>query len=301
MPVVLGPHSDRREFLKTVALSAAGMALAGGCARFPAARRKPSKEIRWALLADTHVSLKADEKYRNFPIDDNFKTAVAEVVARAPEGMIIAGDVARLQGKLDDYRMFLQLVEPASSRMPVAMALGNHDDRNNFNKVLGSLVPKKSPVAGKHVQVIETAGLRLVILDSLLFVEPTPGLLGKVQRAWLAKFLDESERLPTFLFFHHDLGDGDGCLLDGDRLLKIVLPRKQVKAVFYGHTHNYAYDRMDGLHLVNLPAVGYNFSDKQPVGWVEAKLSAVGGDFTLHAFASNVQDNGKTKSLAWRG
>jgi len=300
MPAVLGPTPNRRDFLRTLALSA-GAALAGGCARFRLPGRKPPRVTRWALLADTHVSLDENEQYRGFRINDNFKTAVAQIVEASPEGVVIAGDVARLQGKLDDYRMFQRLFEPAFSQMTVALAMGNHDHRANFLKVLGPQAAKPSPVKDKHVQVIESGDVRLIILDSLLLVEPTPGLLGQRQREWLGKYLDQSDRRPTLLFLHHDLGEGDGCLLDTDRFLKIVLPRKQVKAVFYGHTHVYRYSRIKGLHLINLPAVAYSFRDSDPVGWLDARLSAEGGDFTLRAFASNTKDNGKTTSLDWRG
>ena len=72
------------------------------------------------------------------------------------------------------------------------------------------------------------------------------------------------------LFIHHQLDDGDGSLVDSDRLLAIVTPHRKVKAVIYGHTHRYRYDAVSGIHLINLPAVGYNFADQEPVGWVDS-------------------------------
>ena len=302
MPLILGSTPSRRDFLRTAALSAGAMLAAGACAGLPAKRRSSGKPIRWALMADTHVTLDPKEIQHGVNIDDNFKKAVAQIIAALPEGVIIAGDIARNEGKIDDYRMFQQLVEPIASRMPLAVAFGNHDDRENFRKVITlSKDGAAAPVKGKRVRVIESAGLRLVILDSLLSSKVTGGLLGKDQRDWLQKFLDQPDQRPTFLFFHHNMGDRDGCLLDGDRLLKIILPRKQVKAIFYGHSHVYAYAKIEDLHLINLPAVGYSFTDKEPLGWVDARLTAENGNFTLHAFASNTKDNGKTTSLVWRG
>jgi len=300
MPVILGPKPSRRDFLRTVALSA-GTVLAGGCARFRLPGRKPRKVTRWALLADTHVSLDPKEQQRGFTIDDNFKTVVAQIAETSPDGAVIAGDIARLQGKSDDYRMVRQLMEPISSRIPVALVLGNHDDRDNLAQAFPQQIGKPAPVKKKHVFIIESSDVRFLMLDSLLTVNQVGGLLGKAQRQWLQGFLDQSDRRPTFLFFHHDLRDEDGCLLDADRLFQIVLPRKQVKAMFYGHTHAYRYDRIKGLHLINLPAVGYPFSDKEPLGWLDGRFTSEGGDFSLRAFASNTRDNGKTTSLDWRG
>src|SRR2546422_5539601 len=45
---------------------------------------------------------------------------------------------------------------------------------------------------------------------------------------------------PTLLFVHHTLGDGDGELLDVQRLFELVRPQRKVKAIFYGHSHKYA-------------------------------------------------------------
>ena len=76
---------------------------------------------------------------------------------------------------------------------------------------------------------------------------------------------------------HHTLGEGDGDLLDTDRFFQILKPHRQVKAIFYGHSHVYEYGFREGKHLINLPAVGYNFSDAQPVGWLDARFHRRGG------------------------
>ena len=300
MAFIPEPKPTRRDFLRTFGLSA-GAILVGGCARMPILRRKPAVVTRWAFVSDIHVSLDPKEEYRGFCINDNFKTMAEQVLEASPEGAVVTGDLARLEGREGDYRMLWQLIEPLRSRLPVALALGNHDDRANFLKVFTRHVGEPAPVKGKHVRVVEASGLRFLILDSQMFTNITPGLLGKAQREWLRDYLDRSDRRPTFLFLHHKLSDDDNDLLDWDRLARIVVPRKQVKALVYGHSHEYQYDRIKGLHLINIPAVGYNFADEAPVGWVEACLSTEGGVLTLHAFAGNTSDNGKTTSLDWRG
>ena len=77
--------------------------------------------------------------------------------------------------------------------------------------------------------------------------------------------------------------------------------RPQVKAYVFGHSHTWKLTEKDGVHLINLPAIGYNFADAQPVGWVDSLLTAQGGEFTLHAFGGNREKDGKTVSLKWRG
>ena len=89
-------------------------------------------------------------------------------------------------------------------------------------------------------------------------------------------------------------------MLDAGRLFDTVLPHRQVKAIFYGHSHVYAFARKEHLHLVNLPAAGYNFSDKEPVGWVDSVFTSKGVSLTLHALGGNMKDNGKTTVLSWK-
>ncbi len=127
-----------------------------------------------------------------------------------------------LTGQEDDYRALKQLLEPIAAVAPVYIGLGNHDDRSNFFKVFPTDDKKASPLGGKQVAVIERGDLRFIVLDSLLYVDEVAGLLGQAQRAWLAKFLEDADERPTLLFVHHTLGDGDGDLLDVDRLFRII-------------------------------------------------------------------------------
>jgi len=108
-----------------------------------------------------------------------------------------------------------------------------------------------------------------------------------------------AEAKPTVLFVHHTLADGDGDLLDVDRLYQIIQPHSYVKAIFYGHSHRYAVEEKHGLKLINLPAVGYNFDDSQPVGWIDAQFTAEGVNMTLRAIGGNLDGNGKTNLVRW--
>jgi hypothetical protein len=127
-----------------------------------------------------------------------------------------------------------------------------------------------------------------------------PGLLGKAQRQWLVKYLSECDDTPTILCFHHTLGDGDGDLLDLPRLYTAIKPIRKVKAIVYGHSHEYKFSEFEGIHLINIPAVGYNFNDSEPVGWVEAVLTAKDGRFKLHAIAGNTDNDQTVTKLTWR-
>ena len=253
---------------------------------------------RWALLSDTHVPGNPANEYRGFRPYENTLKAVSQVVEFEPDGAIICGDLARLEGEIDDYENLKRLLEPLSG-VPVGLVLGNHDNRRNFLRVFPKPVGAQD-VKDKHVVVFETPAVRLVLLDSLFMVNQVPGLLGKAQRTWLDNYLRGASGLPTILFVHHTLDDGDGSLLDWPRVLDIIRGQRLVKAVIYGHSHVYGFRTESDIHLINLPAVGYNFGDAHPVGWVEARFATSGAEFTLRAFGGNRTRDRETHKLQWR-
>ncbi|MFZ5927516.1 MAG: metallophosphoesterase family protein [Acidobacteriota bacterium] len=288
MPHLGLPSLSRRAF----SLSLAGAATV---------LRAQEPEMHWALLSDTHIPENPEDAYRGFRPVENLKKAVPMVLEAKPQGVLICGDAARLKGMPGDYQALKTLIEPLSSRMPVAIALGNHDDRKNFLEVFGATQKGAQPVKNRHVLVIESPAVRFVVLDSLIMPNFTPGLLGKDQRTWLAQHLDSAPPLPTVLFVHHTPDDGDGSLLDMPRLMDIIRDRKSVKAVVFGHSHRYAHLAWDGIQMINLPALGYNFSDDQPVGWVDAVFTAKGASLTLRAIGGNTERDGRSVVLPWRG
>jgi Icc protein len=300
MPGIFHQPVNRRDFLGHSARALALLALSKRTGVLGQEAAEPGKQVHLALLSDTHVAADSKNEYRKFLPWENLKTVVPQVIESRPEGVILNGDAARLTGELADYAAVKQLLTPLAERAPVYIGLGNHDDRDNFFKVFDHPSGNRQKIAGKHVLVIERPFMRLILLDSLLYVNKAPGLLGKTQREWLARYLEESDVRPIVIFVHHTLGDGDGDLLDVERLFRLTRPHKSVKAIIYGHSHKYAFTQEDGIHLINIPAVGYNFSDDEPVGWVDAVFTANGVDLKLRAFAGNRAADGKSRSLTWR-
>lgn len=301
MPGIFYQPISRKRFLRVSAGALGSLVLTRGTSTRAAKVTASSSDdsVRMALLSDTHIPADATDKYRGFFPAENLQKVVPQVRDCRPRGVIISGDAARLDGQVDDYRALQSLLTPIAEEAPVYIGLGNHDHRQNFFKVFGDADSSGPKVRGRHVATIETAPVRIVVLDSLLYVNKVAGLLGKAQRTWLARQLAQWDDKPTVLFVHHTLGDGDGDLLDVDRMFRIISPHGKVKAIFYGHSHRYVVDGRDGIQLVNLPAVGYNFSDSEPVGWVEAVFSSKGVDLTLHAIGGNVRGDGATTSLRW--
>lgn len=294
MPEIYYHIMNRRSCLKIGTL--AGLGLLVGTPAMAAGENAAGLHL--ALLSDTHISADRTDSQRGMNPWENLGAIMPAVIAARADGLILNGDAARRDGQVADYMELKPLLAPAAATAPVYIGMGNHDDRDNFHKVFAEDAGK-SALNGKCVLVIEHPLLRVLMLDSLLYVNKVAGLLGQAQRKWLKDYLEQHTDRPVVVFVHHTLGEGDGDLLDADRMFAILEPHPQVKAVFYGHSHVWNFSRRNKLHLVNLPAVGYNFNDREPIGWVDARFDATGASLTLHACGGNRDGDGKTTRIDW--
>ena len=287
---------NRRAFIKNSIFAAGAVSL--GITEITYAGE--NKSTRWALLSDTHIPADKTEVRQGSSMYNNMQTLMPGVAESKPDGIGITGDIARLRGKVEDYVVVKECVDKLAATAPVYMALGNHDNRKNFSATFPSLAGEKIPVKGKHVTVVNSAPVRLIFLDSLNITNNAAGLLGQAQRKWLDKYLKKSDKRPTIILQHHTFGGSDGALLDDLRFFKVILPHRQVKAVFYGHSHRYRYSKNKDLDLINLPSTAYTFDKKAPIGWVDAKFTATGAVLKLNATEGNKTDDGKFTELKWR-
>ncbi len=295
MPGTYYQPISRKQFLAASA-SLLGTAAIGRADRAIA----PSTDsFRMALLSDTHLAADPTDTHNGFQPYKNLETVVPQVVATSPQAVVLNGDAARLTGEPEDYEALKKLLQPLIEKTPVTIGLGNHDHRKNFYGVFGDSYDSKKLVKSKHTLVLDLQPVQMLVLDSLFYVNESCGLLGKNQRTWLKHYLEHSDDRPTVLFIHHTLLDTDSSLLDSDRLFRIIKPYSKVKAIFHGHSHRYVIERREGVFMINLPAIGYNFKNSEPVGWLEAEFTRTGVAMKLHAIGGNREGHGETRSAIW--
>ncbi len=290
---VCGRSVNRRQFLKSSLALAAGVAALGPTGVLGDDRHEWT---RWAFLSDTHVAPDPDNRYRGFSPYRNLREIAGQIACDPPDGVVITGDLARLHGQVEAYENLKTLLAPVVAQRPVYLGLGNHDNRDDFSRAFENTTGDVRTIEDKHVVTAVAGAMRLIVLDSLL-MDRAAGLLGHSQRAWLKTFLNTCDDRPTMLFLHHRPRID---LLDTQRLFDIIEPAGKVKAVVYGHSHKFRISQHRGIHMINLPATGYNLSGGQPVGWMDAILTDKGGQFTLHALAGDREADGCTQYLSWR-
>jgi len=301
MPIYLPPLS-RRGFLQRTLIAGAGLAAAPEL--FAAGHRTDANA--WALLADTHIAADPTRIERAINMTGHFRTVSQELLAlsQPPAGVFIVGDCAFSKGEPGDYAALTGLLEPLrGGGMPLHLALGNHDQRENFWAALEAKSAAKRPVADKQVALIRAPLVNWFVLDSLEQTLATPGLLGAAQLAWLAEALDANRKQPAVVLVHHNPGTAESIrgLKDTEELFQVIRPRAQVKAFIFGHTHNWKVTAdASGIHLINLPPVAYTFLASNPSGWVHAKAQRDRMTLELRCIDPTHKDHAQIVDLKWR-
>ncbi len=299
MPITLPPLS-RRHFLTTAVAGAATCLTRASWGADPLCDAN-----RFALLSDMHIAGDRAKVARGVNMCDNLKSVVDEIMAAqpAPAGVLVSGDLAFNNGTAEDYAVLVERLQPLRQRgVPVHLALGNHDHRERFWQALGEEVRKTSRLQHKHVLMVSAPLANWFVLDSLDQTDKTAGVLGDEQRKWLAEALDQAADKPALVMAHHnpDTRPVPSGLVDTEPLFEVLLPRRHVKAFFYGHSHVWHVNQRDGLHLVNLPAVAYVFAASQPNGWVDARVAADGLALQLRCLNPQHAQHGQRVDLKWR-
>jgi Icc protein len=303
MPIYLPPISRRRFLAGTIA------ALASGRLRSPFAFAADSDPNVIALLADTHIAVDRAKRQNDVNMADNLTRVVKELIEapQRPATAFVVGDLALKDGQSRDYGTLGDLLKPArESGLPLLLTLGNHDHRDRFLKEFNA--KGERPAGGRIAEVVALPRANLFLLDTLDVTDKAAGLVGEAQLAWLAKALDARPDKPAIVLGHHDPmfeppppGKEPGKLVDTADLLKVLTPRKQVKAFVFGHSHAWSVkEHASGIHLINLPPTAYVFTPGMPAGWVHGTLAPDGAKLKLSCLDKTHKAHGQVVDLKWR-
>jgi len=302
MPLDL-PQLTRREFLKRAALAGAAVALA------PQAHAgifgKSRDRHTFVFFSDTHIAADPAEIYLKVNMTDHLAACVRELAAWPvrPMAVIVNGDLAYLFGKPEDYATFAKGIQPVRAIAPMHLLLGNHDGRENFWRAFPQDMAKVKAVPQRQAAVFSSDRVNWFLLDSLEVTDKTPGELGAVQLGWLARELDARRHKPAVVVVHHNpqFPKPTTGLLDSAALMETLAPRRQVKALIFGHTHDWHIAQHEsGVHFINLPPTSYVFREGRPSGWVRATLTRDGAEFELRSLDPRHPEHAQVKQLKWR-
>ena len=219
--------------------------------------------MRIVQLSDPHIVPAARQPVHGQDTLARLRAAIDAVnrLNPPPDLVVMTGDQVN-DGSEDAYRAMKEVLPDL--RFPCHMAMGNHDYRPVFRRViLGESGAESAP----YYYSLDRAGFRIIVLDTQDEGE-VAGRLDDVQLDWLEREL--SSGLPSVICMHHPpvpVGVpwmDELILKDGERFLRICGERTGIRLILCGHVHHDF--RMD-LHqatVLTAPSVGLQFR-KEPV------------------------------------
>jgi 3',5'-cyclic AMP phosphodiesterase CpdA len=180
-----------------------------------------------------------------------------------PDLLLMSGDLTE-SGDAESYARLAEIVGECA--FPVWAMAGNHDDRA---ALLGAFPQTPSDGAFLHY-VLELAGLRLIVLDTL---EPGRhgGAFCDARAAWLRAQLAAAPATPTYIAMHHPPFESGITWLDSAagepwiaRFAGAVQGFPQLKGIIAGHLHRVIHTLWNGLAITvcnsTAPAVALDLS-----------------------------------------
>ena len=255
---------SRRSFLCS-ALAAAALPK-----RLFAAEPADFDERLAVFLSDVHVSgldASPDGKPLRLHTRDWLKRSVAEILKMAPlpRHVFVFGDLAYLQGRVEDYRRSapeLKLLVDAGIKLTIGM--GNHDHRKAFLEVWPEY--EKRTVAPGCVQTVTTLpDFDLIMLDSLCDSDkpgggnPVGGGLTAAAKEWIVTQLPTWPR-PFILGAHHAAWEMK--ISKSQNLREVINTFPNCRGYVHGHDHVWKTSLLNwrdrrGLPILTLPSNGF--------------------------------------------
>lgn len=170
--------------------------------------------------------------------------------------VVLAGDLAD-HGDLAAYERFRNSIKALKPQ--AYLTLGNHDKRQPFLEVFPGLADE----TGKVNHVIESAGHKVIVLDSL---EPTLGSAGGISEAqleWLRAQLDAAKHHPVIVVLHHNITkfhvQTDFIILqESEKLAEVLRTHPDIRQVISGHVHMTVSGTYRGLPFCTLAGAHYS-------------------------------------------
>lgn len=201
-----------------------------------------------AHLSDVHIDSGERSVRRTRAVMDHLERLPFDL-----DAVLVTGDVAD-HGLPSEYARAREVL---TSRHPVLICPGNHDDRAAFRESLLGLPAAVEPVN----QVYRTDGMVLAMCDSSV-PGKDEGFLADETLEWLDGVLAEAPReVPVLVAFHHPPATLHEPFIDGirqfgaERLAALAHRHPHLAAFLCGHAHTAAVTTFAGRPLLVAPGV----------------------------------------------
>ncbi len=213
-----------------------------------------NRDVRLLLLSDPHLFADSGGSLRGVETLGSLQRVLADVAARRLkyEAVICTGDI--VNDEPEGYAHFAR--ELAALGKPVYCIPGNHDDPSRLREALAA---PPFQVGG----CTDLGAWRIVLLDSVL-PGKARGHLAEAELRALDAALSGSDRFAMICVHHHPVPMAsrwlDAVGIDNaDALFEVLDAHSQVRAICWGHVHQYFDARRRGVRLLATPSTCAQF------------------------------------------
>jgi len=182
-----------------------------------------------------------------------FQQVVKEIVLLHPDIILTVGDLAD-DALESQYKLAMEVMNQVE--IPVYYTPGNNDITDASSAELFTKYTGKSPYYSFDYQ-----NTHFIILDNS--VAESYAEINSLQKKWLITDLEKSANSDNIIVFMHKPFWADGIGEGKKDEMHELFVRNEVRAVFTGHWHQYAYNNFDGIdyYLVGSSGGGFGTPD----------------------------------------
>ena len=226
----------RRNLLKNLAAGAAVAATPGAFAEALRLRHDPGLT---ALLSDCHINGRPGVLEHYQP--EELAKTIAEILRLdpLPARVVVFGDLARMGGCVEDYRLAKKCLKPLTDAgIEIYHGMGNHDSVKPFLEVFPEY-EKMARIPGEIAFTVDAGAVDFVMLDVLAGDTKKDGsCLSRAQQDWIADALPKWKK-PVFVCSHYPAG---AVRVHGKRLHELLLASPMTAGYIHGHDHRWRRD-----------------------------------------------------------
>ena len=207
--------------------------------------------VRLVQITDCHILATADDRLHDMNTRQSFE-AVSRAAVENSNGLdllLATGDLSQ-DASASSYQYLAARFEELG--LPVFWIPGNHDDDNVMREHL-----RASCIFGARQVLV--GNWQIVLLDSTVKGE-VGGCVSPQQLEFLDSALRAHPDRHALVCLHHqalaagsEWIDGKG-LRQSQQLVDVLKSQANVKAVLWGHVHQQAHQRIDGIEWMSTPS-----------------------------------------------
>ena len=239
-----------------------------------------SRPTTFLHLTDLHIAQPGvPDGFLNSDTSATLEKVLAEIKTYdpAPDFIIVSGDLTN-RGTEPAFAELKRLLDEAALPIPMLLALGNHDTRAPFYKVM---LGRTDNVDAPYDHDVVIAGIHIIVLDTSIPMQGH-GALEPGQLDWFRGRLDDHAGVPKLIVMHHPMmldddpaSEWQGMTLKDTAALRDLLKgRADVLGILCGHLHH---DRVSNWHGIPLVMTGGQHDWINPIALEKGRLHQTSG------------------------